>query len=92
MIIRYAKEEDAKELLDIYAYYVTNTAITFEYEVPSHAPIEEYVADGVVFAAAAAATALRQRGMATSRCKSARLRASGRRPVHPGLPVLASRY
>lgn len=35
MIIRYAKEEDAKELLDIYAYYVTNTAITFEYNVPT---------------------------------------------------------
>lgn len=35
MIIRYAKEEDAKELLDIYAYYVTNTAITFEYDVPT---------------------------------------------------------
>ena len=35
MIIRYAKEEDAKELLDIYAYYVTNTAITFEYDSPT---------------------------------------------------------
>lgn len=28
-------EEDAKELLDIYAPYVKNTAISFEYEVPS---------------------------------------------------------
>lgn len=35
MIIRYAKEEDVKELLDIYAYYVTNTAITFGYNVPT---------------------------------------------------------
>lgn len=28
-------EEDAKELLEIYAPYVTDTAISFEYEVPS---------------------------------------------------------
>lgn len=33
--IRVAKVEDAKKLLDIYAYYVENTAISFEYEVPS---------------------------------------------------------
>ncbi len=37
--IRIATEADAKELLDIYAYYVTNTAITFEYEVPT---VEEF--------------------------------------------------
>ncbi|NLL76892.1 MAG: N-acetyltransferase [Clostridiales bacterium] len=35
MIIRIAKKEDAKQLLAIYAPYVTNTAITFEYEIPS---------------------------------------------------------
>ena len=33
--IRFAKHEDAKELLKIYAYYVTDTAISFETEVPS---------------------------------------------------------
>lgn len=37
--IRVASEQDAKELLKIYAPYVKNTAITFEYEVPS---IEEF--------------------------------------------------
>lgn len=34
-MIRIATEHDADELLRIYAYYVENTAITFEYEVPS---------------------------------------------------------
>lgn len=33
--IRFVKPEDAKELLKIYAYYVTDTAISFETEVPS---------------------------------------------------------
>ena len=33
--IRMATTADAKELLQIYAPYVQNTAITFEYEVPS---------------------------------------------------------
>ena len=33
--IRFAKPEDAKELLKIYTYYVTDTAISFETEVPS---------------------------------------------------------
>ena len=31
--------EDAEELLEIYAPYVKNTAITFEYDVPS---VEEF--------------------------------------------------
>ncbi len=35
MRLRAAKPEDAAELLEIYGYYVKNTAITFEYEVPS---------------------------------------------------------
>ncbi len=39
MIIRAAKAEDAAHLLDIYTPYVQNTAITFEYEVPS---VEEF--------------------------------------------------
>ena len=33
--IRFARPEDAKELLKIYTYYVTDTAISFETEVPS---------------------------------------------------------
>lgn len=37
--IRTATVEDAEKLLDIYAYYVKNTAVTFEYEVPS---VEEF--------------------------------------------------
>lgn len=35
IIIRLATEADAENLLEIYAPYVTQTAITFEYEVPS---------------------------------------------------------
>ena len=38
-IIRPASLEDAEALLDIYAYYVENTAITFEYTTPS---LEEF--------------------------------------------------
>lgn len=33
--IRTAREEDAEELLAIYAPYVTDTAVTFEWEIPS---------------------------------------------------------
>lgn len=33
--IRDAVLEDAERILEVYAYYVQNTAITFEYEVPS---------------------------------------------------------
>ena len=33
--IRAARPDDAEALLRIYAPYVTDTAITFEYEVPS---------------------------------------------------------
>lgn len=39
IIIRPATEADAEELLKIYAPYVTDTAITFEYEVPT---LEEF--------------------------------------------------
>lgn len=35
LIIRMAKETDAEEILAIYSYYITETPITFEYEVPS---------------------------------------------------------
>jgi len=38
-MIRNATIDDAKRLLEIYAYYVKNTAITFEYDVPS---LEEF--------------------------------------------------
>lgn len=37
IVIRPAVPGDARALLDIYAPYVTDTAITFEYEVPSEA-------------------------------------------------------
>jgi phosphinothricin N-acetyltransferase len=39
MSIRTVRPEDAKNLLDIYAYYVEETAISFETEVPS---VEEF--------------------------------------------------
>ena len=39
--IRAAAVEDAAELLEIYKPYVENTAITFEYEVPS---VKEFAA------------------------------------------------
>ena len=38
-MIRIVSPEDAKELLDIYAPYVKDTAVTFEYSVPS---LEEF--------------------------------------------------
>ena len=34
-MIRRASTDDAERLLDIYAYYVENTAISFDYEAPS---------------------------------------------------------
>lgn len=39
LLIRFAKLEDAEELLALYTPYVTDTVITFEYEVPS---LEEF--------------------------------------------------
>lgn len=33
--IRQAKPEDAESLLSIYSYYVSDTAVSFEYEVPT---------------------------------------------------------
>jgi L-amino acid N-acyltransferase YncA len=35
ILIRMATENDTEELLEVYSYYVTNTAITFEYDMPS---------------------------------------------------------
>ena len=39
IVIRTATVADAEEILNIYAYYVDNTAITFEYDVPT---LEEF--------------------------------------------------
>ena len=39
LIIRDARAEDAGRLLEIYAHYVLNTAVSFEYAVPS---VEEF--------------------------------------------------
>lgn len=39
--VRDAVMQDAERILEIYAYYVKNTAITFEYEVPSLSEFEE---------------------------------------------------
>lgn len=39
LTIRQAVQKDAPRLLEIYAYYIRNTAVTFEYTVPS---VEEF--------------------------------------------------
>ena len=44
MFIRSATLEDAERLLSIYAYYVENTAISFEYDVPSPEEFRERIA------------------------------------------------
>ncbi|MBP5275478.1 MAG: N-acetyltransferase [Lachnospiraceae bacterium] len=38
-VIRNASPEDAERLVEIYSYYVTDTAVSFEYEVPT---VEEF--------------------------------------------------
>lgn len=40
-MIRDAKLDDAERILEIYAYYVENTAITFEYKVPGISEFRE---------------------------------------------------
>lgn len=45
MIIRKATTDDAESLLKIYSYYVENTAITFEIEVPSKEEFEGRIAN-----------------------------------------------
>ena len=42
-MIRTVNVKDAEQLLKIYAYYVENTAITFEYEVPSLEEFEQRI-------------------------------------------------
>ena len=44
IVIRVAALDDAEELLEIYAPYVRETAITFEYEVPSPEEFRERIA------------------------------------------------
>ena len=44
IMIRMATLEDAENILNIYAYYIKNTAITFEYEVPSLEEFKERIA------------------------------------------------
>lgn len=43
MKIRLATPQDAKEIRQIYAPYVTDTAVTFEYEVPTVETFEERI-------------------------------------------------
>lgn len=45
MVIRKATKEDANSLLKIYAYYVENTAISFEYTTPSLSEFEERISN-----------------------------------------------
>lgn len=45
LVIRMAKASDAEELLEIYRPYVINTAITFEYSVPSLEAFTQRIAD-----------------------------------------------
>ena len=45
IIIRKAAVSDAERLLAIYAPYVRDTAITFEYEVPTKAEFESRIAN-----------------------------------------------
>lgn len=44
MRIRAVTADDAAALLEIYAYYVEKTAITYEYDVPS---VAEFAAQGL---------------------------------------------
>lgn len=40
---RFATVEDASKILEIYKYYIENTAITFEYDVPTFVEFEERI-------------------------------------------------
>ena len=44
-MIRSAKESDAERLLEIYSYYVVNTAISFEYETPDLKEFKDRIAN-----------------------------------------------
>lgn len=43
LIIREANGQDAKSLVEIYAHYVKNTAVSFEYKVPTVEEFEERI-------------------------------------------------
>lgn len=43
MTIRPACTQDAKRLLEIYSYYIENTAVTFEYDVPTPEEFESRI-------------------------------------------------
>ena len=43
-IIRDAKPEDAERILEIYAYYITHTATSFEYDVPALSEFQARIA------------------------------------------------
>ena len=45
--IRNASVSDAKEILDIYGYYVANTAISMEYDVPTLENFQERIANTI---------------------------------------------
>ncbi len=45
MKIRNASPDDAERLLEIYSYYVRNTAISFEYDVPTQAEFSRRIGD-----------------------------------------------
>ncbi|MBO1266088.1 N-acetyltransferase [Proteiniclasticum sp. SCR006] len=44
-MIREAKASDAREILGIYAHYVENTAVSFEYDVPEVSEMERRIRD-----------------------------------------------
>ena len=43
IVIRVATPDDAESLLSIYSYYVSSTAVTFEYDVPTVAAFRERI-------------------------------------------------
>lgn len=43
ILIRMATTENTEEILEIYAPYVTDTAITFEYDIPSVAEFSQRI-------------------------------------------------
>lgn len=42
-IIRFVREEDCRQILNIYSYYIENTAVSFETEVPNCEKFEERI-------------------------------------------------
>ena len=46
--IRKASVEDAKDILNIYSFYVENTSITFEYDVPTEEEFRERISNTLI--------------------------------------------